>query len=348
MGFYQSQDPNVLGLFGQGVGQSIQQGAQRRQEQDILSGIIEKTKQGGDILQEILGSALSPEAKQNYIQSIGQFEERRGKTASNLMDAQNKQMADQQKLMKEEGERRGLISQIKETYGAEAPEGLENLSMQDLRETRKQLQEVRFKNPAYQQASDTAKAVLGKADNAAAEIQRGEQIMDLSQKPGTSFDSMYGFLRNTLGDFPVIGKFFPVGLNEAQLQSSVLQGIDELKKGFGARVTDFDFENWLKGQPSINKTAASNYALGVMVKNSGRLNEELAETMNDYLEQFPDDPRKATKLYKKAEEAIRSKWSELTRQDIDRYSPPKAQGRGVGQQPKLTEEQVSVDTFLFE
>ena len=148
------------------------------------------------------------------------------------------------------------------------------------------------------------------------EVDRTKRILELIKKPGTSFDTFQGFIRNITKGTP-LERFYPIPQNEAELQNLIIKGAPELKNTFGARVTNFDFSKWLEGQPGIRKTQLANFAIATMSYNKALMEQEINNTIIEAEDKFPENSKEAQKYVRERSKEIRDRYAEKVISALD-------------------------------
>jgi len=311
MFFQRPQDPFYQNL-GAGFAQGLNQVTQQNQEQEAINRILQQQQQGGDYLTSILQSYLPQEKKTQLLSDVGQYQQRQGDTAAKFAEIQRKQQESQAKLQQEQTTSQAQ-DKFLESMGYDT-ETIKNLDPVTKRSIIGNVTKKEENSPSNVVAGELLKKDLTSYDSAVNEANRGQKIIDLANKPGTSVGSMRGAVSTALSTigFDDLAKAVQ-NADAAQLERLVVEGAPELKQTFGARVTNFDYDKWLSGQPGSKRTQAANVALGILTRNKGLMQQEI---FNE-IQKIAGLPGQEF-IQRRAEivQNVRNKWDQKTEQDL--------------------------------
>jgi len=324
MGFTVFQKPErretIPGLR-QGLAQSVSQGISEGIEQDALDRLLNTIKTSDvDPLTAILGSNLSPE-RQKVV--AGLFQQREQADLKRQSEA-FKQISEARKLQEQEQNLAATRNFIQEQSGGKiSAESLQGVPQATLNSVSSNLTKPRDVLSPQEKAFDKLQeGIINKVPTLEQNISDSNRALELAQKENVGINFQGGNLtdkfRSALRFLNV--KNIPLTADEAQLSNLVLRRADELKRKFGSRITNFDFEKWLEGQPATNKFRNANIALATMQRKEAEVDRAKFDAWQDIVSNPSISPDQRTNALLMSEREILQKADEELSQELNAIS----------------------------
>ena len=274
------------------IASGLQTGIGEGFEQDALSKLTSQIQQGADPMQAILQSRLPAGRQRELISGFQKQQdiEQRGQLEAAKLQQQQLQQA--QKFQQGEIERqqtRGFIEQA--SGGRINSEQLQGVPQATLNAIANNLTKPsEFLTPQQEAFRKIQEPILNKVATLEQNLSDTNRAVELATKGDVGIEFQKGrVVENVRSALRLVGVPVPLNADEAQLSNLVLRRADELKKKFGSRITNFDFEKWLEGQPAANKFRNANIALASMQRKEAEVDRSRFDAWREIVSTVPEN-----------------------------------------------------------
>jgi len=264
-------------------------------EQDALSQLTSKIQQGEDPMQAVLNSRLPAARQRELISGFQKQEEIKQRGEIEAAKVQEKRQIEAQKLKQQQQQLSSTSQLVEQLSGGKinadqlqgAPQATLNSIVSNFTKPRD------IQSPLEQGFSKIQDGILNKVPTMEQNISDANRSLELARTGKVGVDFEKGTVTDKLrGGLRLAGVNIGQTADEAQLSNLILRRADELKRKFGSRITNFDFEKWLEGQPATSKFRNANIALATMQKKEAEVDRNMFDAWQDIVSNnqiAPDD-----------------------------------------------------------
>lgn len=309
---FQRESP--LKGIGTGIGKGINRAYEEKRDQDAINQIIQRVKEGDNYLDAIMESRLPYNSKRELTKDLGDVRKKEQESQLNFLKAQTEYLKQKGNTLLPNN-RDAMINQIKNSKLNIPEDTLSNLSDKDLQAAYSQSLKP-SESPLDKGFATRVQQDQEKIANLQKRLSDTKRQREVVKQPGTSIGNFTNYYRS-LTEGTRLQNIIPPNADAAELNYLVVSGAPELKNSFGARVTNFDFAKWLEGQPSTNKTMATNLALATLIENATEMEVELAGLSVLAAQLFPNDSAQAYQWMNEKQNEIREKYDKKVIQELE-------------------------------